>query len=128
MLGTGNALATRCYNTCFTLHSSGTMLMVDAGGGNGVLTQLERAGLRCEDVHHLFVTHAHTDHLLGCVWMVRMALQFRFSLHVWSHQKVIRLLVDICRQVLPRREADGIGSIVVVHELEDGHCWPSSSE
>jgi len=123
MLGTGNALATRCYNTCFTLHSSGTMLMVDAGGGNGVLTQLERAGLRCEDVHHLFVTHAHTDHLLGCVWMVRMALQFRFSLHVWSHQKVIRLLVDICRQVLPRREADGIGSIVVVHELEDGHCF-----
>ena len=35
MLGTGSALATRCYNTCFTLHSSGgAVLMVDAGGGN----------------------------------------------------------------------------------------------
>ena len=22
MLGTGNALATRCYNTCFTLHGA----------------------------------------------------------------------------------------------------------
>ena len=32
MLGTGNALATRCYNTCFTLHSSGgVVLMVDNG-------------------------------------------------------------------------------------------------
>lgn len=52
MLGTGNALATRCYNTCFTLHSSGgTVLMADAGGGNGVLTQLERAGMQCEDIH-----------------------------------------------------------------------------
>ena len=50
MLGTGDALATRCYNTCFTLHSSGgTVLMVDAGGGNGVLTQMERAGMRCEE-------------------------------------------------------------------------------
>ena len=37
MLGTGNALATRCYNTCFTLHDpSGEVLLVDAGGGNGI--------------------------------------------------------------------------------------------
>ena len=121
MLGTGNALATRCYNTCFTLHSSGgTVLMVDAGGGNGVLTQLERAGMWCEDIKDLFVTHAHTDHLLGCVWMMRMALQFHHSLNVWSHRKVLCLLTDICRQILPKKEAEGIGSIVVMHELEDG--------
>ena len=121
MLGTGNALATRCYNTCFTLHSSGgTVLMVDAGGGNGILTQLERAGMRCEDIHDLFVTHAHTDHLLGCIWMMRMALQFRYSLRVWSHKKVLNLLTDICRQILPQKEADGIGNLVTMHCLEDG--------
>ncbi len=34
MLGTGNALATRCYNTCFTLHGKKGVLLVDAGGGN----------------------------------------------------------------------------------------------
>ena len=43
MLGTGNALATRCYNTCFTLHGENGVLLVDAGGGNGILTQLEKA-------------------------------------------------------------------------------------
>ena len=48
MLGTGNALATRCYNTCFTLHDpSGEVLLVDAGGGNGILTQLEQAEKTC---------------------------------------------------------------------------------
>lgn len=121
MLGTGNALATRCYNTCFTLHSSdGTVLMVDAGGGNGVLTQLEQAGMRCEDIHDLFVTHAHTDHLLGCVWMMRIALQFHHSLNVWSHKKVIRLLTDICMEILPPKETEGIGDFVVMHVLEDG--------
>jgi hypothetical protein len=40
MLGTGNALATRCYNTCFTLHGEKGVLLVDAGGGNGILTQM----------------------------------------------------------------------------------------
>lgn len=121
MLGTGNALATRCYNTCFTLHDGvGSLLMVDAGGGNGVLTQLERAGIQHEAVHDLFVTHAHTDHLLGCVWMMRMALQFGYRLNVWSHRKVLRLLEDICRHVLPLKEAAGIGSTVRLHELEDG--------
>ena len=58
MLGTGNALATRCYNTCFTLHGKDGVLLVDAGGGNGILAQLEKAGIRREDISDLFVTHA----------------------------------------------------------------------
>ena len=120
MLGTGNALATRCYNTCFTLHGKEGVLLVDAGGGNGILTQLERAGMRYEDIHDLFVTHAHTDHLLGCIWMMRMALQFHFPLNVWSHKKVLDLLTDICRQILPPKEAEGIGNIVTMNYLSDG--------
>jgi hypothetical protein len=37
MLGTGNALATRCYNTCFTLHGKESVLLVDADSkGNQV--------------------------------------------------------------------------------------------
>jgi len=99
------------------------MLLVDAGGGNGILTQLERVGIAYKSIHDLFVTHAHTDHLLGCVWMMRMALQFRYPLHVWSHHKVIRLLTGICQDILPPKEAEGIGRLVVTHELEDGGCF-----
>lgn len=120
MLGTGNALATRCYNTCFTLHGKEGVLLVDAGGGNGILAQLEKAGIHREDISDLFVTHAHTDHLLGCIWMMRMALQFRYPLHVWSHKKVLGLLTDICRQILPPKEAEGIGSLVTMNYLNDG--------
>ena len=120
MLGTGNALVTRCYNTCFTLHSKEKVLLVDAGGGNGILTQLERAGICRENISDLFVTHAHTDHLLGCIWIMRMALQFNYSLRVWSHKKVLQLLTDICSQILPRKEAEGIGSLVTMNCLSDG--------
>lgn len=46
MLGTGSALVTKCFNTCFVLtSSSGKHLLVDTGGGNGILSQLERAGI-----------------------------------------------------------------------------------
>ena len=39
MLGTGNATVTKCYNTCFILKTKETVLLVDAGGGNGILNQ-----------------------------------------------------------------------------------------
>ncbi len=120
MLGTGNAHATRCYNTCFTFHGEKGVLLVDAGGGNGILTQLEKAGIRREDISDLFVTHAHTDHLLGCIWVIRMALEDGKSLRVWSHAKVINLLTSICQQILPMNQVESMGELVTMHLLEDG--------
>ena len=37
MLGTGNAGVKKCYNTCFVLKNKNEYLLVDAGGGNGIL-------------------------------------------------------------------------------------------
>jgi|GEM_PF-4176052 len=65
LLGTGNATVTHCYNTCFVLHESGQYLLVDGGGGNGLLCQLEKAHLRWQDMRTVFVTHKHMDHLLA---------------------------------------------------------------
>ena len=123
MLGTGNALVTRCFNTSFTLHCQDSILLVDGGGGNGILTQLQRAGISYDSISDLFVTHTHTDHLLGCVWIMRIALQFHFPLRVWSHQKVLHLLTVICRQVLPPSEAENIGSLVVMNCLNDADAF-----
>ena len=41
MLGTGNALVTECYNTCFVLSDGNDHFMVDGGGGMTVLHQLK---------------------------------------------------------------------------------------
>ena len=41
MLGTGHATVTNCYNTCFTISENNKHFLVDAGGGNGILKQLE---------------------------------------------------------------------------------------
>ena len=50
--------------------------LVDAGGGNGILSQLDKAGITLESIHNIFVTHAHNDHILGMVWMIRMIAYF----------------------------------------------------
>ena len=75
MLGTGSALVTECYNTCFVLSDGDEHFLVDGGGGNGILSQLKKAGFNWQDMRTIFVTHKHMDHILGAVWMIRMICQ-----------------------------------------------------
>ena len=72
MLGTGMAVVRRCYNTCFVISEGGDHLLVDGGGGSGLLGQLERAGLAWQDMRRIFVTHTHIDHILGIIWLMRL--------------------------------------------------------
>ena len=72
VFGTGNAQATRCYNTCFAIRDEEEYFLVDAGGGNGILLILEDMNVPLTKIHHVFVTHEHNDHILGMVWIIRM--------------------------------------------------------
>lgn len=129
MLGTGNAAVTKCYNTCFVITTPQTRLLVDAGGGNGVLSQLEKANIPLSEIHHLFITHAHTDHILGCIWIVRMVAQaaakgkYQGQFHVYSHDKALQVLTDICRMTLPKKIIGQFGNVIVFHEVKDGDDW-----
>ena len=104
MLGTGNATVTHIYNTCFILSTATTRILVDAGGGNGILTQLRKANVAIRDIHHLYVTHAHTDHVLGVIWVIRMVAQckdYENRLHIYGNDKVMKVVHTIF--ILPRR-------------------------
>ena len=102
-LGTGNAAVTRCYNTCFLLDLPQGYLLCDAGGGNGILSQLEKAGVELAQIHHLILTHAHSDHLLGAVWVVRMvaaamnAGRYEGELTIWCDPAVREGLCQMAR-------------------------------
>lgn len=129
MLGTGAAIATRCYNTCFVVRNGSSLLLVDAGGGNGILSRLEKAGIGFDRLHDLFVTHAHTDHILGAVWTVRMAIH-RFKegacpgvLRVYGHDRVLQVLEQICRLTLPASDTVFIGEKVFFLEVRDSEYF-----
>lgn len=126
VLGTGNAQATRCYNTCFAIDGPGGLLLCDAGGGSGILRQLEDAGIGWERVHSLILTHAHSDHLLGAVWVVRMvatamnAGRYEGHLDIYCDPEVGEGLVQMCRLTLQKKMHAHIGERIVLHPIADG--------
>ena len=61
MLGTGNAMVTECYNTCFVLEDGDKHLLVDGGGGNTLLRNLKPAGLDGKHMRQIYVTLKHVD-------------------------------------------------------------------
>lgn len=126
MLGTGNAAVTRCYNTCFALRTDRGILLTDAGGGNGILVQLKKAGIAVTDIHDIFVTHAHTDHVLGVIWMIRTVAQqmqqgkYEGELRVWGHDKALQVIDWICRMTLPAKIVARLGMGIYLCEVKDG--------
>ncbi len=71
MLGTGNAHATRCYNTCFTLHGENGVLLVDAGGGNGsssIIRKTERSTLVSRGTRPRQRLHLVATSLYQTIW------------------------------------------------------------
>lgn len=123
MLGTGSALVTKCFNTCFVLtSSSGKHLLVDTGGGNGILSQLERVGIERGEIADLYITHAHTDHVLGAIWLIRLTLQRKTPavLHIFSHQRVLDVLTSFCQMLLPKKLIDKMPDRIALTALQDG--------
>ena len=55
MLGTGNALVTECYNTCFVLNEKDRYLLVDGGGGSALLGQLKHSGIDWKDIKEIWM-------------------------------------------------------------------------
>ena len=126
MLGTGNAMVTRCYNTCFVLSSGEEYFLVDAGGGNGIFKQLEQAGVPFTGIREMFVTHAHTDHILGAIWVIRKIAtlmsndKYRGNFIVYGHNEVIDALRTFCRLTLPGKILKYIDERIFWGEVKDG--------
>lgn len=130
MLGTGNATATKCYNTCFVITDTSKAehqhFLVDGGGGNGLLRQLELAGINWRDIREIFVTHKHTDHLLGIIWMVRMICLNMKRNHydgeavIYGHDEVIDIIHSIAAMVLQEKDIQFIGKRLHLIKVGDG--------
>ena len=119
LLGTGNAMVTKCFNTCFALHIDDEYFLVDAGGGNGILAQLEKAQIDMTKIHHLFITHAHTDHVLGVIWVVRKIAtlmnqgKYEGKLHIYCHDKVKMVVETIANLTLKKKDLAQIGKNII---------------
>ena len=126
MLGTGNAGVTRCYNTCFVIEDEGRRLLVDGGGGNGILSQLDRVGIAIESIHEVFVTHQHTDHILGILWVIRIMCRkmrrgvFDGEAFIYGHEDVIRIIRSMALELLGPKMIAPMDDRLHLVTVEDG--------
>lgn len=126
ILGTGNALVTECYNTCFVLDDDGKYFMVDGGGGSQILSRLKQAGIDVNDIHEIFVTHKHIDHLLGIIWMVRVICQnmrqgkYEGEARIYGHGEVIGILRSEAERLLQKKDMEAFDKTLHFVIVEDG--------
>lgn len=124
MLGTGNATVTKCYNTCFAIKDK-EYLLVDTGGGNGILAQLEKASIPLEEIHHTIITHEHTDHLLGVVWLIRVIAtkmkqgKYEGNLLIYCHEDLIHTIDTITKLTVQPKFYDFIGKRIILTPVAD---------
>lgn len=129
MLGTGHATVTKCYNACFILSVPGCNLLVDTGGGNGILRQLEDADVAVSDIDAIFITHAHTDHILGAVWILRMIGElaengsYNKRCYIFGNIQSLDLLYSILYKSLSMTMCRDIMSVVDFIETEGGKTY-----
>lgn len=127
VLGTGHATVTKCYNTCFAVNGAGgEYFLVDAGGGNGILVQLKKMQIPITGIHHMFITHMHTDHVLGAIWMIRMVAttvlkgQYHGKFRIYCQKQVEENLRIFCRLTLARKHLACLDREIVFETVEDG--------
>lgn len=127
ILGTGYAMVTKCYNTCFTLSNGGEHFLVDAGGGNTILSNLEKSGIPINKIHNMFISHAHADHLLGAPWIIRAVIEatignrYEGNLNIYCHSTIQNAITTICDFLYVRKFMEIFNKRIVFHQIFDKH-------
>ncbi len=130
VLGTGNANAMLCYNTCFALQNGDEFLLTDAGGGNGILKRLADLRIPLSAIHSVIVTHAHTDHILGVIWVVRMiaaamnAGKYEGDLIVCGNDTAMAALRTFCELTLQKKQLALLDGRIHFRTVADGETVP----
>ena len=65
MLGNGNGGTLELYNTCFVIQNENGNFLVDTGGSIEIIKRLNQVGINYELIRNIFISHSHTDHILG---------------------------------------------------------------
>lgn len=126
VLGTGHGTAIECYNTCFTISEKEEYFLVDAGGGNGILKQLKTAQIPYEKLIGMFVSHTHTDHIMGAIWIIRfigrkyLVEDYEKPFTIYGNNEVIKAIRQVCGAVLPEKFNQLFDNKIQLIEVDTG--------
>lgn len=125
MLGTGSGEAINLYNTCFSIQNKDGFFLVDTGGSIEIIKRLKQADIKLDEIKNIFISHSHTDHILGLIWifkkMSRMAMygEIKQKINIYCNDVVYEAIKGVSSYILPPVFTEAIYSIVNFVVLND---------
>jgi len=128
ILGTGNAAVCEYYNTCFAItdEAGKRHFLIDGGGGNRILKVLKDTNIPIEDIHDIFITHEHVDHILGIIWLIRMIGQrmnqgkYDGELRIYCHAELSQKVQAIAKMTIQQKVCRHMGGRIRFDTIENG--------
>lgn len=78
-----------------------------------------------KDIKHIFISHSHTDHILGIIWMFkklgRAAVNgaINSKINIYCNNVVYEAILGVSKYILPEKLINGVLSVVNFHILEN---------
>jgi len=126
MLGTGNGGTLDLYNTCFVIQNEPGVFLIDTGGSIEIIKRLKRADIDLKDIKNIFISHSHTDHILGLIWLFKkigvMAMhgEIKEKINIYCNDVVCEAIRGVANYVLPSSLLKAIYNITNFVVLNDG--------
>lgn len=106
MLGTGNGMTLELYNTCFVIQNGGGVFLIDTGGSAEIIRRLKLASIELSEIKNIFISHSHTDHILGLIWMFKKMSrmikhgEIKENVNIYCNDIVYEAIVGVSKYVL----------------------------
>lgn len=55
----------------FLIKNDNGFLLLDTVGESEIVRRLKKENIDLKDVHDIFISHCHTEHILGLIWMLK---------------------------------------------------------
>ena len=126
MLGTGNGGTIDLYNTCFVIKNRGGDFLVDTGGSIEIIKRLKEAGIDYRTIKNIFISHSHTDHILGLFWYFKkisrdaMHGEINEKICLYCNDVVFEAIKEVSKHILPTKLMEAIYKVVDFKILNDG--------
>lgn len=123
MLGTGHGTVMSLYNTCFVIQNPTGNFLVDTGGSIEVIKRLKHFGIELNEIKHIFISHAHNDHILGLIWMIKGLFKYPIDegnkLNIYCNDEVYNAIIGVAKLVIHPMVVEHANKMINFHILKD---------
>lgn len=125
MVGTGHGFVFDYYNTCFLMQNDDKYFLIDTGGSAHIVQNLQKLNIKLEQIHDIFISHCHTDHILGLFWILKRVTgmvrsgKYEGTLNIYCNDEVANAIKNIYPNLFPSLYVDLITKYLNIIILND---------